>query len=279
MARQPYLAWLVVAAAACSGPAGSPSVDPPARGMSSSSEARVSPDQDGLRGKLAGCLGISLDTAIAWLMPEETGGIIASERACLTEAATCGDLQRCLGVEPGPCPKPECEGTVAKGCWALRDRPPLIDAQDCGTDRDGNNTCFITSGHGPDEAFAQCGAGSCRADACDGDSLVQCIDGVGVYEDCGRVGKRCIETSGVAFCGFDETCTKSRCEGDTAVICDFGHVVFRQACGEIDLARGKLRRGALSRLLRRSAIGCKLRGFARRLPGRPCTPLQPRHLD
>jgi hypothetical protein len=232
MSTKRILAWCASAAlagVACSAPSASPPADRAAAGT-----PPFSPDEDGLRGKLAGCLGLSLDTALAWLIPEKIGGISEAQRACLVAATTCDDVQHCLGVEPGPCPEmAECDGNIAKLCWALRERPEVVEKQDCSHDRDGNHTCFVTSGHGPDEAYAQCGAGSCRVDSCDGDVLVQCINGVAVRNDCTRAGKGCVETTGVAFCGFEEACTESRCDDDIAVVCDFGHVVFRQSCSEI----------------------------------------------
>jgi hypothetical protein len=217
--------------------------------------ALFSPDEDGLRGKLAACLGIRPATAVGWLLPDNLGGIPDTQRGCLAGARSCGDVQRCLGVEPGPCPpSAECDGNVSRLCWALRDRPELVESRDCSADPNGNHSCFVISGHRPEESFTECGSGSCTADACDEDALLRCINGVAVREDCTRIGKHCIGTSGVAFCGFTETCTESRCEGDTAVVCDYGQVVFRQPCQQVVPEASCIDQGA--------AVYCGARGVS-----------------
>jgi len=139
-----------------------------------------------------------------------------------------------MGLEPGPCiGGGECRENAARLCWALPDRPALVEVTRCAETTAGNSACYLVSGHDVGETFPMCGAGRCSADSCDEDVLVECINGVARRFDCAGTGKRCIQQQAAAFCGFETECSESRCEGNSAVLCENGHVIFRQPCADI----------------------------------------------
>jgi hypothetical protein len=218
-----------LAAALTGAPALSCSAPPPDPGPLPSTPVAIA-DTSALRARVSACLGLSAEMAVSWLGPPLVKGAGVAARACVERTLDCDGVLSCVGLARGECTT-HCAGSQALACNVLDNQVATMGSEDCADNLDGNLLCGVVESAG---AHAQCVAGPCRGERCEGAVRVACRGGFEIREDCARSGKQCVDGAGTrAFCGSSTPCERDHCAGNTSVTCHDGRAAIEQDCAEL----------------------------------------------
>jgi hypothetical protein len=187
-------------------------------------------DTGAVRARVSACLGLSAEMAVSWFGPPLVQGVGPDAKACLEHTLDCDGVLSCTGLTRGECTT-QCAGSRALACDVLDNSVATMASEDCAGNLDGNLLCRVVESAG---ARAQCVAGACRGERCEGAVRIGCRGGVEIREDCARAGKQCIDGTGTGvFCGSASSCERDHCTGNTAVACREGSTYIEQDCAEL----------------------------------------------
>jgi hypothetical protein len=187
-------------------------------------------DTGALRARVSACLGFSAEMTVSFFGPPLVEGAGPDAKACIDDTLDCDGVLSCVGLSRGECTT-QCTGSRALFCDVLDNHVATTASEDCAGNLDGNLLCSVVDITGE---RAQCVAGPCLGERCEGTVRIACRGGFEVREDCARAGKQCVDGAGTGvFCGSSSRCERDHCSGNTAVRCRDGRAHVEQECAEL----------------------------------------------